>query len=157
MYRISLLLCLLAILLLYLFSGRSEKTWNCWCISKDTNGNACNWYTYVGTKEIKKCATYKGYESSYHLSSHFALKSEDHSLNLLFQHQTFALWSACNVGIANIAKRERNKGAKQLDALMKVSPWCCVLLTQFIHFGYWETLCLSGTFSTTENIHWKLP
>ena len=81
----------------------------------------------------------------------------DHSLNLWFQHQTFALWSACNVGIANIAKRERNKGAKQLDALMKVSPWCCALLTQFIHFGYWETLCLSGTFSTTENIHRKLP
>ena len=84
-------------------------------------------------------------------------EGEDHSLNLWFQHQTFALWSACNVGIANIAKRERNKGAKQLDALMKVSPWCCALLTQFIHFGYWETLCLSGTFSTTENIHWKLP
>ena len=84
-------------------------------------------------------------------------EGEDHSLNLWFQHQTFALWSACNVGIANIAKRERNKGAKQLDALMKVSPWCCALLTQFIHFDYWETLCLSGTFSTTENIHWKLP
>jgi nucleolar GTP-binding protein len=27
------------------------------------------------------------------------------------------------VGIANIAKRERNRGAKQLDALMKVCSW----------------------------------
>jgi hypothetical protein len=31
-----------------------------------------------------------------------------------------------NVGIANIAKRERNKGAKQLDALMKVSRSSCL-------------------------------
>lgn len=35
-------------------------------------------------------------------------------------------FSSSSVGIANIAKRERNKGAKQLDALMKVSPiYCC--------------------------------
>ena len=54
-------------------------------------------------------------------------EGEDHSLNLWFQHQTFALWSACNVGIANIAKRERNKGAKQLDALMKVSLFVFLL------------------------------
>ena len=114
-------------MLTYLFLGRSAKTWDSWCISKNTNGDACNWYTYVRTKEIKKCATNKGYDSPYHLSSHFALKSEDHSLNLLFQHQTFALWSACNVGIANIAKRERNKGAKQLDALMKVSLFVFLL------------------------------
>ena len=37
----------------------------------------------------------------------------------------FVLRSIYSVGIQNIAKRERNKGAKQLDALMKVSPLCC--------------------------------
>jgi len=47
--------------------------------------------------------------------------------NIWFQRQMFALWSACNVGIANIAKRERNKGAKQLDALMKVSLFVFLL------------------------------
>lgn len=33
--------------------------------------------------------------------------------------------SACLTGIANIAKRERNRGAKQLDALMKANFLTC--------------------------------
>ena len=41
-----------------------------------------------------------------------ALSSEDCSLQI---------WFLSSVGIADIAKRERNKGAKQLDALTKVS------------------------------------
>jgi nucleolar GTP-binding protein len=38
---------------------------------------------------------------------------------MAFSVTKLVLQSICSVGIANIAKRERNKGAKQLDALMK--------------------------------------
>jgi hypothetical protein len=151
MHRVSYYCAYMLFYFLYLFLGRSAETWDSWCISKNTNGDACNWYTNVCTEEIKKCATNKGYDSPYHLSSHFALKSEDHSLNIWFQRQMFALWSACNVGIANIAKRERNKGAKQLDALMKVSPlYCCFV--DSVH-SFW--LLRVPTFVRNFQYHWE--
>lgn len=47
------------------------------------------------------------------------------TFHMAFSVTKLVLQSICSVGIANIAKRERNKGAKQLDALMKVSPLLC--------------------------------
>jgi hypothetical protein len=55
-----------------------------------------------------------------------AFSSEAMTYHIMFDIPKFALWSICPAGITNIAKRERNKGAKQLDALMKVNHLCCV-------------------------------
>lgn len=83
-----------------------EGNWKCWCISKITYGDAICWYFVLGFKEGQKSL------SNQRLLSLYAI---------LFSWDAFILYLIL-LGISNIAKRERNKAAKQLDALMKVCP-----------------------------------
>lgn len=64
------------------------------------------------------------------------------------------------IGIANIAKRERNRGAKQLDALMKVRCYtiniCCPNpppLQQIAETDVFGGPSISGIGSSFERLH----